>query len=72
MKTRTNLSIDQDLLKAAREQGLVLSNVLEEALRQCLRKTEEEAWLAENREAIRSYNQYVDAKGVFSDGIRRF
>ena len=60
MKTRTNVSIDQDLLKAAREQGLVLSNVLEEA------------WLAENREAIRSYNQHVDARGVFSDGIRRF
>lgn len=30
------------------------------------------AWLAENGEANRTYNDDVEKRGVFSDGIRRF
>jgi antitoxin CcdA len=65
-KKAVNLSIDSELLKAAREQGLNLSKVLERAL------TEERArrWLAENKEAIEAYNEDIRKHGVWSDGLR--
>ena len=72
MKSRTNVSIDQSLLEEARAQGLVISAVLEEALRNKLREERALAWEKENREAISSYNSYVKEEGTFSDGIRSF
>lgn len=29
-------------------------------------------WLEENREALEAYNRFVERRGVFSDGLRRF
>ncbi len=29
-------------------------------------------WLRKNKESIKTYNQRVDAQGVFSDGLRSF
>lgn len=31
-----------------------------------------EQWLAENRSALEEYNRRIEARGTFSDGIRRF
>lgn len=65
-KKAVNLSIDSELLKAAREDGLNLSKVLERALK------EERArrWLAENKDAIEAYNEDIRKHGVWSDGLR--
>ena len=30
------------------------------------------SWLLENGEAIRSYNEHIEAHGVFSEGLRPF
>lgn len=59
VKKPTNVSINNDLLQRARELEINLSALLER-------------WLEENREAIAKYNEFVDANGVFSDGVRRF
>lgn len=72
MKKRTNVSIDEYLLKAAKAHGLVLSQILESAIREELRKKEEENWLEENRDAITAYNHRVESEGVFSDNLRTF
>ena len=71
-KKPTNLSINSDLLKKARELDINLSSGLEEALEQLIKRRLNERWVSENREAIASYNEYVDANGVFSDGVRGF
>ena len=71
-KKPANLSINSDLLKKARELDINLSSGLEEALEQLIRRRLNERWVFENREAIASYNEYVDANGVFSDGVRGF
>ena len=71
-KKPTNPSINSDLLKKARELNINLSSGVEEALEQLIRRRLNERWLSENREAIVSYNEYVDANGVFSDDIRGF
>lgn len=36
------------------------------------RKTREAAWLADNRDAIDAYNDFVATHSLFSDGRRRF
>jgi antitoxin CcdA len=71
-KTPTNLSVRADLVKRAKALELNLSQVLEGALEEAIRRAEREAWLAENRDAIDEYNQRVAARGVFSDRWRRF
>ena len=72
MKARTNVSIDRALLEAARSQGLSLSRILEEAVRDRLAQLEAERWLRDNRERIAGYGEFVAEHGTFSDGIREF
>ncbi len=71
-KKPTNLSINSDLLKKARELDINLSSGVEQALEQLIKCKLSERWISENRDAIVSYNEYVDANGVFSDGVRGF
>ncbi len=71
-KERTNVSIDADLLKEARSNGLKLSPLLESAIRAWLKDLAAARWLEENKDAIRSYNEEVTASGVFSEGLRDF
>ena len=72
VKQATNLSINRDLLNDARELGVNLSAVLEEALEKKIAAAKREKWLLENAEAIDSYNEFVAEQGVFSDGLRSF
>lgn len=72
-KKPTNLSVNSDLLRKARELNIDnLSAVLEQALAERVKERQREHWLAENREAIAAYNEHVDKHGVFSDGLRSF
>lgn len=67
-----NLTIDQDVLLAAREHKLNLSRLLEETLRAELQSLTQDEWRRRNKEAIDAYNTRVANRGVFSDKIRRF
>jgi len=67
-----NLTIDQDVLLAAREHKLNLSKILEETLRAELQVLTQNEWRHRNKEAIDAYNARVATEGVFSDRIRRF
>lgn len=71
-KRPVNLSLNSDLLRLGKELGLNLSALAEEALAQAVRRRVEEAWLEENAEGIQAYNARVEARGVFSDGLRGF
>lgn len=71
-KKSTNLSINSDLLRAAKESRINLSQALEKRLVEMLREERERQWLEENQEAIRAYNNRIESSGAFSDGLRRF
>ena len=71
-KRPVNLSLDADLLQAGKDLGLNLSAVAEEALAYAVSAKLAERWTEENQAAIATYNQRVDAAGVFSDGLRSF
>jgi len=71
-KIATNLSLRADLARRARSLGINLSELLEVALSHAIAEADRKAWLAENQEAIESYNTRVREHGVFSDDWRRF
>ncbi|HHJ39995.1 MAG: acetoacetyl-CoA synthase [Methylothermaceae bacteria B42] len=71
-KKPTNLSINSDLLKKAKDMNINLSATLEQALTELLIQKERESWQKENRKAIHQYNSFIDKNGVFSDGLKNF
>jgi antitoxin CcdA len=71
-KVATNLSARADIVRAAKELGLNLSEVFESAVAEAIRRRRQELWLEENREAIDSYNARVERDGVFGDDWRKF
>ena len=71
-KKSTNLSINSELLRLAKEHKINLSQTLEQRLAEILREEQAREWLKENQDAIESYNSRMEANGAFSDGLRRF
>lgn len=71
-KKPANLSINSDLLQQAKEYHINLSQTLELRLAEILREHKRQEWQEENQEAIEEYNRRIEARGVFSDGLRQF
>ena len=71
-KKSTNLSINSELLRLAKESRINLSRTLEQRLTELLREEKRREWLAENHDAIEAYNSRIETSGVYSDGLRRF
>ncbi len=71
-KKAANLSINSDLLRKTRELNINLSATLERALKEELSKREAAQWVEENRAAIKSYNDFVEQHGCFSDEFSEF
>lgn len=70
-KRSTNLSINSDLLRQARELKINLSKTLEERLADVLREERARRWQEENREAIEAHNRFVEKYGLFNDIRKR-
>ncbi len=66
-KQAVNLTVSASLLSAARELGIPLSSVLEEALREKVAAARQDQWLRENREALADYNERVEREGTFGE-----
>lgn len=71
-KKATNVSVNSDLLSKAKGLEINLSATLEHALYELIKDTLKKQWLLENKEAIVSYNEFVEENGCFSDGLRGF
>jgi len=79
MGERISLELDSESIAAAKEAGIDLSKLLIEALRRRLpqlhaaeRQAAARQWYEENKEAVDSYNRFVETHGLFSDGLRKF
>ncbi len=72
MKTRTNVSIDKDLLDTARNYNIVISALLEKAIREEIKAREQDLWVKENDLNLKKYNNRISKAGVFSDDLRSF
>jgi len=71
-KKAVNLSIQSELLDAARAEHINLSATLEAALADQLRIRRRDRWRAENETAIAAYNSDADENGSFGDHARSF
>ena len=67
-KKATNLSLDQVLLKDAREMGVNISQAAEQGLRDALRA----AWIEENRESMAAWGKWVEKNGLPLEKYRMF
>ena len=64
-KRAVNLSVDVELLTAAKAAGTNLSALLEKALQDELRETTVQAWRDANRTAIEAGNRELEANGMW-------
>ncbi|MGB1012421.1 MAG: type II toxin-antitoxin system CcdA family antitoxin [Thiolinea sp.] len=71
-KRPSNLSINSNLLTEARKYKINLSGLLEQALIKELAEKKRQKWLEDNQQALEAYNQRIEERGVFSDGMRTF
>lgn len=58
------LSIREDVVRAAKENGLNLSQAAEDGIRNAVRKLQSDAWLRDNRQAIADYNRKIRERGI--------
>jgi len=71
-KLSISLSVNSELLKKSRALNINLSAALEKILSKHLLKHARTQWVEQNRNAIRSYNQFVEENGCFADEYRIF
>ena len=71
-KQATNITINKDVLRQARELKLSVSRAAEERLIELIRAERERQLREELAESFRVYNEHVDKHGLFSDGMRTF
>jgi antitoxin CcdA len=71
-KKPTNVSINSELLRKAKEFDINLSATLEQALAEKVRQKQQELWLSANQSAIEDYNQYTEQNTSLSDSLRSF
>jgi len=68
----TNVSIDARLVAEAKELGINVSRASEEGLARELKAERERRWLDENRDAIASYNEWVENNELPLARFRRY
>lgn len=71
-KTAVNLSVSEVVLREARALKLNLSQILEEGLRERLRRRRAEKWLEENRAAIEHFNARIERDGPLNADLISF
>jgi antitoxin CcdA len=68
----TNVSLPEDLIGAAKELNVNISQACEKGLQEAVSKTRAERWMEENRQAIASSNAYVEKHGLPLARYRQF
>jgi antitoxin CcdA len=71
-KKPTNVSINSELLRKAKEFEINLSATLEQALVEKVKQRQQELWLSANKSAIDDYNQYTEQNNNPNDPHRGF
>lgn len=64
IRKAANLSIDADLLAEARSLSVNISRAAETGIAEAVRKEKERRWREENREALESWNVWVEENGL--------
>ena len=68
----TNVTVRPEYIAEARELGINISQASERGLREAIAEARAERWLEENREALDSYNRFVEQRGLPLEKLRLF
>ncbi len=71
-KARINLSVDESVLRDARELNVNLSQLFEQTLVERNRDMRARRWQEENRDAIRAYNERIERDGLWNRNLVSF
>jgi antitoxin CcdA len=72
MRSRVNLSIDEDVLAAAKNSGINMSRVAEMALKAAAKAERNRRWNEDNKDALDAYDRFVEKNGLILDAHRQF
>ena len=68
----TNLSLDARLIAEAKDLDINISRVAEQGIAQAVAEEKARLWKIENREALESWNKYVEEHGLPLAKYRQF
>ena len=68
----TNVTLSAALVEEAKSLGVNISVAATTGLEQAVSRKRAERWAEENREALESYNQFVEARGLPLNDHRLF
>jgi antitoxin CcdA len=68
----TNVSLDAALVAEAKTLGVSISQASNRGLEEAVKKARAEAWLAENKAALESSNEWMKANGLPLEEFRLF
>ncbi len=71
-KRATNLSLSSDVLEAAKDLEINISQVCDNYLRELVRREQERQWREDHAEFIAAYNSTVESEGLPLDEWRSF
>ncbi|MGD9871043.1 MAG: type II toxin-antitoxin system CcdA family antitoxin [Thauera sp.] len=71
-KRATNLSLSSDVLEAARQLDINISQVCDSYLRELVRREQERKWRENHADFIAAYNATVEAEGLPLEAWRNF
>ena len=71
-KRAINLSLSTDVLEAAKDLEINISQVCDAYLRELVRREQERKWRADHADFIAAYNATVEAEGLPLDEWRNF
>jgi len=71
-KRAVNVSIDEEILLQAKARGINLSQTLEDALGAALREERIRDFKEKNREAVKSYNRFIEKYGLWGQEYRKW
>ena len=69
-KCSVNVSVDAEVLAAAKAQKINLSQTLEDELRRRTEDARLQSWQHKNRDALESHNRYIAEHGIWSEKYR--
>ena len=72
VRKAANLSIDADLLAEAKALSVSISRAAEDGIAKAVKAEKERLWREENREALESWNAYVEKHGLPLAKYRQF
>jgi antitoxin CcdA len=71
-KKATNLSINADLLRQAKELNINLSQKMEQHLVELVLEAKRQQWQIDNADFVAAYNRRIEAEGLPLDQYRTF